>query len=80
MKALTSSIDRVLPGKPERSKVVTLILCEYDMQKAKSVAAKYAKRFQQHSVMMVKVLGDEWSFVGPESIEEDCSGKQLKAN
>ena len=52
-------------GKPERSKVVTLIVSEQDIAKAKNVAAAYAKRFKQDSVMVVKVPVEEWSFVGP---------------
>lgn len=49
-------------GKPERSKIVTVILSEKDMSKAKSLAKSYAKKFKQDSVMMVKVKVEEWSF------------------
>ena len=52
-------------GKPERSKVVTIIVNESDMPKVKAVASNYAKTFEQDSVMMVKVKVDEWAFIGP---------------
>ncbi|MCP3898467.1 MAG: DUF3574 domain-containing protein [Desulfobacteraceae bacterium] len=50
-------------GKPERSKIVTVIVDEKGTQKAKDIAALYAKMFQQESVMIVKVNVLEWSFV-----------------
>ncbi len=50
-------------GKPERSKIVTVIVDEKGTQKAKDIAALYAKMFQQESVMIVKVHVLEWSFV-----------------
>ncbi len=50
-------------GKPERSKIVTVLVEETDIQKAKDLAALYAKTFQQESVMIVKVPVLEWSFV-----------------
>ena len=50
-------------GKPERSKIVTLIVEEKDIQKAKDLAKFYAKEFQQESVMIVKVPVLEWSFI-----------------
>ncbi len=53
-------------GKPERSKIVTLIVEEKDIQKAKELAKSYAKQFRQESVMIVKVLVLEWSFVKAE--------------
>lgn len=49
-------------GKPERSKIVTIILQEKDIGKARSLAQTYAKTFKQESVMMVKVKVEEWSF------------------
>lgn len=53
-------------GKAERSKVVTLVLEESDIPKARALAARYAKRFKQESVMLVAVGVEEWSFVGAE--------------
>ena len=50
-------------GKPERSKIVTLIVEEKDIQKAKDLAKLYARKFQQESVMIVKVPVLEWSFI-----------------
>ncbi len=50
-------------GKPERSKIVTLIVKESEMQKAKDLAKLYAKEFQQDSVMVVKVPVLDWSFI-----------------
>ena len=52
-------------GKPERSKIVTLIVESKDIPKAKKLASQYAKKFKQDSVMIVKVPVLEWSFVGP---------------
>lgn len=49
-------------GKPERSKIVTVILPETEMPKAKLLAKSYAKQYKQDSVMMVKVKVEEWSF------------------
>ena len=51
-------------GKPERSKVVTVIVKQQDIKKAKELAALYSKRFKQESVMLVKVPVLEWSFIG----------------
>jgi hypothetical protein len=51
-------------GKPERSKVVTLIVEKKDIQKAKELAKSYAQQFQQESVMIVVVPVLEWSFIG----------------
>lgn len=53
-------------GKPERSKVVTLIVRESEIARARALARLYAKRFGQESVMIVRVPVAEWSFVGPE--------------
>ena len=52
-------------GKPERSKVMTLILKQADIPKAKALAGLYAKRFKQESVMLVTVPVADWEFVGP---------------
>lgn len=53
-------------GKPERSKIVTVIVDKKGIQKAKKLAKIYAKQFQQESVMIVKVPVLEWSFIGAE--------------
>jgi len=53
-------------GKPERSKIVTVIVGQKDIEKAKELAALYSKRFKQKSVMVVKVPALEWSFIGAE--------------
>ncbi|MDK1310912.1 DUF3574 domain-containing protein [Pseudoalteromonas ardens] len=53
-------------GKPERSKVVTVIVDEQGVKKAKTLASLYAKKFKQDSVMIVKVPVAEWSFIGPD--------------
>ena len=50
-------------GKPERSKIVTLIVEAKDIPKAKQLAALYARQFEQDSVMVVKVPVLEWSFI-----------------
>lgn len=52
-------------GKPERSKIVTLIVKEQEIAKAKQLAKSYAEKFHQESVMIVKVPVLEWSFVEP---------------
>ncbi|MFT4926586.1 MAG: hypothetical protein ACI8WB_002684 [Phenylobacterium sp.] len=51
-------------GKPERSKIVTLIINQSDMTKVNKVARQYATKFEQDSVMMVKIRVDEWTFIG----------------
>ncbi len=51
-------------GKPERSKIVTIIVTQQDIKKAKELAALYSKEFEQESVMIVKVPVLEWSFIG----------------
>jgi len=51
-------------GKPERSKIVTIIVPEKDIPKAKALAKLYSKKFHQESVMIVKVPVLEWSFIG----------------
>ncbi|GLQ29596.1 DUF3574 domain-containing protein [Litoribrevibacter albus] len=53
-------------GKPERSKIVTVIVESKDVPKAKELAALYSKKFHQESVMIVKVPVLEWSFIGPD--------------
>lgn len=50
-------------GKPERSKIVTIIVTEKEMKKVEEIAKNYADRFGQDSVMMVKVAVDEWRFI-----------------
>ncbi len=50
-------------GKPERSKIVTLIVDETDIPKAKQLAQDYASQFHQESVMLVKLPVLEWEFV-----------------
>ena len=53
-------------GKPERSKIVTVIIKSKDLPKAKALASLYAKTFKQDSVMIVKIPVTEWSFIGPD--------------
>ncbi len=53
-------------GKPERSKVVTVIVNSEGTTKAKELASLYARKFKQDSVMIVQVPVTEWSFVGPD--------------
>ncbi|AWB66820.1 DUF3574 domain-containing protein [Saccharobesus litoralis] len=50
-------------GKPEPSKIVTIIIPEADLPKAQTVAASYASRFKQDSVMLVKLPVLDWQFV-----------------
>lgn len=52
-------------GKPERSKIVTIIVKETAMPKVKALAAEYARLFHQDSVMLVKVPVLAWEFIGP---------------
>jgi len=54
-------------GKPERSKILTLIVKESEIEKVKSLARLYAQRFKQDSVMFVKVPVSEWDFIGAEA-------------
>ena len=49
-------------GKPERSKIVTIVLEEKDIPKAKKLARIYAEKFNQESVMVVTVPVVEWTF------------------
>ena len=51
-------------GEPERSKVVTIVVCEQEMAKVRDVAAEYARQFHQDSVMLVQVAVSSWEFVG----------------
>lgn len=51
-------------GKPERSKIVTVIVTQPEVKKAKELAALYSRKFKQESVMVVKVPVLEWSFIG----------------
>lgn len=51
-------------GKPERSKIVTVIVTEEGVRKAEKLAKVYAGRFRQESVMMVKIPVEEWRFIG----------------
>jgi len=57
-------------GQVERSKLVTVILEEKEMVKAKALAKLYATRFQQDSVMIIKTPVMEWSFIEPDTQEE----------
>jgi len=50
-------------GKPERSKIVTLIVDESEIPKAKRLAERYAAQFHQDSVMLVKLPVLEWDFI-----------------
>ena len=50
-------------GEPERSKIVTLVVNQSDMENVKKVASLYATQFNQDSVMMVKIKVDEWAFI-----------------
>ncbi|WP_440056715.1 DUF3574 domain-containing protein (plasmid) [Pseudoalteromonas sp. T1lg65] len=56
-------------GQPERSKIVTVIVTEQEVTKAKELASIYAKKFKQDSVMMVKVPVLEWDFIEAASLE-----------
>lgn len=51
-------------GKPERSKLVTVILPVSELEKARSLASLYAKQFKQDSVMLVSVPVVNWQFIG----------------
>ena len=50
-------------GKPERSKIVTIILNDEDMQKAEAIAHDYATKYHQDSVMLVRYPVNKWQFV-----------------
>ncbi|MCJ8268707.1 MAG: DUF3574 domain-containing protein [Psychrosphaera sp.] len=50
-------------GEPERSKIVTILTNQSGMKAVKKVARQYAAKFQQESVMMVKIKVDEWTFI-----------------
>ncbi|WP_424945733.1 DUF3574 domain-containing protein [Candidatus Spongiihabitans sp.] len=51
-------------GKPERAKVVTVILPQKEIAKARAVAKAYAKKFNQESVMIVVIPVADWQFIG----------------
>ena len=53
-------------GQPERSKVVTIVICAQEMAKVRELAAEYASQFHQDSVMLVQVPVASWEFVGPD--------------
>ena len=57
-------------GQPERSKIVTIIVTQSQMDTVNSVASRYATEFHQDSVMMVKIKVDEWSFIQKVSAKE----------
>ncbi|MCG8529709.1 MAG: DUF3574 domain-containing protein [Desulfovibrionales bacterium] len=51
-------------GLPERSKVVTLIIQEKEMEKVRLLARKFARSFNQESVMVVTQGVKSWEFIG----------------
>ena len=53
-------------GVPERSKVVLLIVEEEQLPAVEELARRYARRFNQDSVMLVKTEVEEWRFVEPD--------------
>ncbi len=53
-------------GKPERSKVITLIVMKQEMPKIEALARLYAQKFHQDSVMMVSVPVLDWRFISKE--------------
>lgn len=53
-------------GKPERSKVVTIIIKSEQMPAVEAMAAAYAEQFQQESVMVVKIRIEDWLFIAPQ--------------
>ena len=50
-------------GKPERSKIVTIIAKSEEVSKAESIAHDYATMYHQDSVMLVKKPINQWEFV-----------------
>jgi len=50
-------------GKPERSKIVTIIAKSEEVSKAESIAHDYATMYHQDSVMLVKKPINKWEFV-----------------
>ncbi|MCP4117957.1 MAG: DUF3574 domain-containing protein [Desulfobacteraceae bacterium] len=50
-------------GKPERSKIVTIVLDRDEMPKVIKLARSYATKFHQESVMMVKTPVASWQFI-----------------
>ena len=51
-------------GRPEHSKILTLIVNQQGIPKAEKIAKTYAERFDQESVMMVVVPVLKWEFIG----------------
>lgn len=52
-------------GQSERTKVVVIIATEPDAPRARDVAARFAERFHQESVMLVTTPLGSWDFIGP---------------
>lgn len=50
-------------GKPENSKIVTIILKEDQVHQAEVIAKEYAKLFHQDSVMLVQSSIEKWEFL-----------------
>jgi len=50
-------------GKPERSKIVTIVVDQDEMPKVVKLAGSYATKFHQESVMMVKSPVADWQFI-----------------
>jgi hypothetical protein len=64
----------------EPSKIVTVIVKESDVVKAKTIAQRYARLFKQDSVMLVKEPVKEWDFIEgdkpPVKFEKAAKAKQ----
>ena len=58
-------------GKPERSKLVTVVGTAEQLKEAKAIAARYASKFQQESVMVITTPVVEWEFIGPEQSSDN---------
>lgn len=54
-------------GKPERSKIVTIVLDQNEMPKVIKLGKVYAAKFHQESVMMVKTPVLDWRFIEAEA-------------
>ncbi len=54
-------------GKPERSKIVTIVLDQDEMPKVIKLGKSYATKFHQESVMMVKTPVVDWRFIEAEA-------------
>ncbi|WP_159084816.1 DUF3574 domain-containing protein [Dongshaea marina] len=50
-------------GKPERSKVVTIVTDGSDLNKIEAIAKEYDREFGQDSVMMVETKITKWDFI-----------------